>query len=85
MLETNKQAFLFNFGLDLSYFVILRYKLRDLIKIYDDFVTDLIEGAFQETFSGGLVQVIPGNLQKYVSTNRSLLQCKTLPPISVLI
>ena len=24
-------------------------------------------------------QVIPGNLQKYVSTNRSLLQCKTLP------
>ena len=26
-----------------------------------------------------LFQVIPGNLQKYVSTNRSLLQCKTLP------
>ena len=24
-------------------------------------------------------QVIPGNLQKYVSTNRNLLQCKTLP------
>ena len=24
-------------------------------------------------------QVIPGNLQKFVSTNRSLLQCKTLP------
>ena len=24
-------------------------------------------------------QMIPGNLQKYVSTNRSLLQCKTLP------
>ena len=24
-------------------------------------------------------QVIPGNLQKYVSTNCSLLQCKTLP------
>ena len=24
-------------------------------------------------------QAIPGNLQKYVSTNRSLLQCKTLP------
>ena len=24
-------------------------------------------------------QVIPGNLQTYVSTNRSLLQCKTLP------
>ena len=26
-----------------------------------------------------LYQVIPGNLQKYVSTNRNLLQCKTLP------
>ena len=38
MLETNKQALLFNFGEDLSYFVILRYKLHDFIKIYDDFV-----------------------------------------------
>ena len=27
----------------------------------------------------GTYQVIPGNLQKYVSTNHSLLQCKTLP------
>ena len=26
-----------------------------------------------------MYQVIPGNLQKYVSTNRSPLQCKTLP------
>ena len=25
------------------------------------------------------IQVIPGNLQKYVSTIRSLVQCKTLP------
>ena len=24
-------------------------------------------------------QVIPGNLQKYISTNRSLRECKTLP------
>ena len=37
MLETNKQAFLFNFGEDLSYFAILQYKLRDLIKMCDDF------------------------------------------------
>ena len=37
MLETNKQALLFNFGEDLSYFVILRYKLRDFIKS-DDYV-----------------------------------------------
>ena len=38
MLETNKQVLIFRFGEDLSYFVILRYKLRDFIKIYDDYV-----------------------------------------------
>ena len=38
MLETNKQILAFKFGEDLSYFVILRYKLRDFIKIYDDYV-----------------------------------------------
>ena len=40
MLETNKPALNYNFGDNLSYFVILQYKLRDLIKIYDDFVND---------------------------------------------
>ena len=49
MLETNKQALLFNFGEDLSNFVILRYKLRDFINIYDDFVNDPIKGDFQKT------------------------------------
>ena len=49
MLETNKQALLFNFGEDLSYFVILQYKLRDFIKIYDDYVNDSIKGDFQKT------------------------------------
>ena len=49
MLETSKQALLFNVGEDLSYSVILRYKLRDLIKIYD-FVNDLIKGGFSENF-----------------------------------
>ena len=49
MLEPNKQALLFNFGEDLSYFVILRYKLRDFIKIYDDYVNDPIKGDFQKT------------------------------------
>ena len=44
MLETNSQALLFNFGEDLSYFVILRYKLRDFMKIYDDYVNDPIKG-----------------------------------------
>ena len=35
----NKQTnFDFKFGEDLSYFVTLRYKLRDFIKIYDDYV-----------------------------------------------
>ena len=51
MLETNKKALLLNFGEDLSYFVILRYKLRDLINIYDDFVNDPIKEDFQKTLS----------------------------------
>ena len=38
MLETNKQILIFKFGEDLSYFVILHYKLRDFIKICDDHV-----------------------------------------------
>ena len=38
MLETNKQVLVFKFGEDLSYFVILWYKLDDFIKIYDDYV-----------------------------------------------
>ena len=38
MLETNKQILIFKFGENLSYFVIPRYKLRDFIKIYDDYV-----------------------------------------------
>ena len=49
MLETNKEILLFNFVEDLSYFVIIRCKLRDLIKIYDDFVNDQIKGDFQKT------------------------------------
>ena len=49
MLETNKQALHFNFGEDLSYFVILRYKVRDFIKNYDDYVNDPIKGDFQKT------------------------------------
>ena len=47
MLETNKRALPFNFGEDLIYFVILRYKLRDFIKICDDFVTDPKKGIFR--------------------------------------
>ena len=31
--------------------MILRYKLRDLIKIYDDFVNDPIKGDFQKTLA----------------------------------
>ena len=50
MLETNKQALLFNFGEDLSYFVILRYKLRDLIKLYDDICKWPSKRGFSEDF-----------------------------------
>ena len=49
MLETNKQALLFNFGGDLSYFVIPRYKLHDFKRNYDDFVNDPRKGCFQKT------------------------------------
>ena len=49
MLETNKQVLIFKFGEDLSYFVILRYKLRDFIKIYDDYVNGPIKEDFQKT------------------------------------
>ena len=48
MLETNKQILIFKFGEDLSYFVILQYKLRDFIKIYD-FVNGPIKEDFQKT------------------------------------
>ena len=34
----NKQILIFKFGENLSYFVIPRYKLRDFIKICDDYV-----------------------------------------------
>ena len=51
MLETNKQALHFNFGEDLSYFVILRYKLRDFVKICDDYVSDPTKGDFQKALS----------------------------------
>ena len=49
MLETSKQALLFNFGEDLSYFAVLRYKLRDFIKICADYVIDPTRGDFQKT------------------------------------
>ena len=48
ILETNKQVLIFKIGEDLSYFVILRYKLRDFIKIYD-YVNGPIKEHFQKT------------------------------------
>ena len=76
MLETDKQNLLFNFGEDLSYFVILRYKLRDLIKIYDDLVNDPIKGDFQNTLL--LFQIGRKSLVEYKwlwlhTTRKSLL------------
>ena len=64
----NKQTLLFNFEEDLNYFVILQYKLRDLIKIYDDFVNDPVKVDFQKTLllfkigRKGLVEYIGGEL-----------------------
>ena len=43
--------------------VILRYKLRDLIKIHDDFVNDPIKGNFQKTLS--LFQIGRKSLVEY--------------------
>ena len=76
MLETNKQALLFHFREDLSYFVILRYKLRDLIKIYDKFVNDPIKGDFKKTLL--LFQIGKKSLVEYkwlwlYTTHKSLL------------
>ena len=46
--QTNKFCFLI-LEKNLSYFVILRYKLLDFIKIYDDYVNDPRKGDFQKT------------------------------------
>ena len=82
MLETNKQTLLFNSGEDLSYFAILRYKLRDLIRIYDDFVNDPIKGNFQKTLL--LFQIGRKSLVEYkwlwLHTTR-----KSLPGLSFMI
>ena len=76
MLETNKQTLLFNFREDINYFVILRYKSRDFIKIYDDYVNDPIEGDFQKTLL--LFQIGRKSLVEYErlwlhTTHKSLL------------
>ena len=61
---TNKQtSLLFNFGEDLSYLVILRYKLRGFTKIYDDFVIDPIKREFEKTLV--LFQIGRKTLVKY--------------------
>ena len=62
MPETNKQALLFNFEEDLSYFMVLQYTLRDLIKIYD-YVNDPIKGDFNKTLS--LFQIGRKSLVEY--------------------
>ena len=43
--------------------MILQYKLRDLIKIYDDFVNDPIKGNFQKTLL--LFQIGMKSLMEY--------------------
>ena len=39
----------------------------------------LLDCELEEVMNHICFQVIPGNLQKYVSTNHIILQCKTLP------
>ena len=63
MLEKNKQALLFNFGEGVSHVVILRYQLRDLLKIYDDFVNYPTKEDFQKTLL--LFQIDRKSLVKY--------------------
>ena len=73
MLETRKQALLFNFEENLSCSVIRQYKLSDLIKIYDDFVNDPVKGseAFvtisdrQKKFGGILMAWSSCNMWKF--------------------
>ena len=56
----------FNFEEDPSYFVILLYKLRNFIKIYDCYVNDPIKGIFRrlwcmiKIFRGGGEGVVDG-------------------------
>ena len=52
MLEKTNKALLFNFGEDLSYFLILCYKLRHFIKICDGYVNNPIKGDFQKNING---------------------------------
>ena len=40
--------------------MILQYKLRDLIKIYDDFANDPIKGDFSEDFVTIIIIIIIG-------------------------
>ena len=79
--QTNKQALLSNFGEDLSYFVILRYKLHDLIKSFDDFVNDSIKGDFQKTVT------ISDRQEKFGGTQMALAAYtrKSLPCLSFMI
>ena len=76
MPETNKQALLFNFGEDLSYFVILPYKLSDFIKMYDGYVNDPIKGDFQKPlllFHFGKKSFVEYEWLLFHTTRKSLL------------
>ena len=68
MLETNKQALLFNYGEDLSYFVILWYKLRNFMKIYDDYVKGPMKEDFKKT-------LLPLHIGRKISWNINGFGC----------
>ena len=79
----NKQAsLLLNFGEDLSYFVILRCKLRDLINTYDDFINDPIKGDFLKTLLLFHISRKSFVEYKWLWLNTT---CKSLPGLSFMI
>ena len=82
MLETNRRVLIFKFGEDLSYFVILRYKLRDFIKFYDNNVNCPIKEDFQKTLL--LFHIGRKSFVKYKSLQLHTT-LKSLPGLSFMI
>ena len=76
--QTNKICF-FNVGKDLGYFVILRYKLCDLIKILDDYVNDPMKRDFQKTL---LLFYIGGRVAQSVEHSPANQEVSVSIPVS---
>ena len=77
--KQTKFAF-FDFGKDLGYFVILRYKLCDFIKIHDDYVNDPVKGDVQKTL---LLFHTRGRVAQSVEHSPANQEVPGLIPVSV--